>query len=68
MKRIIGKTRIIRSFLPRKIHVNKIEILEENLIANEFNDYFTNVGISLARKILEYQKPSNSCLQKTTLT
>lgn len=40
MKEIIGKTRVTRSYLPRKILLDDAEIFEENFTANEFNDLF----------------------------
>ena len=51
MKDIIGKAKISKSFLPPKIRINNTEIFEKEKIANEFNQYFTNVGPDLAKHI-----------------
>ena len=53
MKELIGKTKINKSSLPSKIVGDKTEILGEINIANEFNNFFTNIGLKPAKKISE---------------
>ena len=48
MKEVIGKARKTQSLLLRKIVVNNIEINKEKQIANEFNNFFIDVGPGLA--------------------
>ena len=47
MKEVIGKARKTQSLLLRKIIVNNIEIDKEKQIANEFNNFFIDVGPGL---------------------
>jgi cytidylate kinase len=63
---IIGKDKNIASSLPQRINIENTDIFCQNLIAKEFNKYFTNVGPKLANKIppssesfKSYLKPSN---------
>ena len=51
MKELIGKAKINKSSLPPKIVSDKTEILDETNIANEFNNFFTNIGLKLVKKI-----------------
>ena len=51
MKEVIGKARKKQPLLPCKIIVNNIEINEEKLIANEFYDFFIDIGPELAKEI-----------------
>ena len=67
MKEIIGKTRVTRSYLPRKILLDDAEIFEENFTANEFNDLFKNISIKLAHKILAPQNLLKFICKKTDL-
>ena len=53
MKELIGKTKINKSSLPSKIVADKTEILGEINIANEFNNFFTNIGLKVTKKISE---------------
>ena len=68
MKEIIGKTRVTRSYLPRKILLDDAEIFEENFTANEFNDLFKNISIKLADKILAPQNLLKFICKKQILT
>ena len=51
MKELIGKVKIKKSSLSFKIVTNKTEILGETNIANEFNNFFTDISLKLAKKI-----------------
>ena len=44
MKGVIGKSKINKSSLPLKIVTDITEILGETNIANEFNNFFTDIG------------------------
>ena len=75
MKEITGKSKSMNDSFPRKIQVGNSEIFKKNQIANEFNNYFVNVGSNLAAKIpssekhfSEYLKESNVTLEKTNFT
>ena len=51
MKEVIGKTQKTHPFLPSKISVNNIETNEYKhmlQIANEFNNFFIDIGSELA--------------------
>ena len=49
MKELIGKVKINNSSLPFKIITDKTEILGETNIANEFNNFFTDISLKLAK-------------------
>ena len=53
MKELTGIVKIKKSSLPFKIVTDKTETLGETNIANEFNNFFTNIGLKLAKKIRE---------------
>ena len=53
MKELIGKVKIKKSSVPFKIVINKTEILGETNTPNEFNNFFTDIGLKLAKKIPE---------------
>ena len=46
IKEVIGKTKITGKSLPKMMIINNKEIFEEEVIADEFNKYFTTVGPS----------------------
>ena len=48
IKEVIGKSKLIHSTLPRKTVINKNVILEEQQIANAFNNFVINIGPKLA--------------------
>ena len=50
IKELIGKTRNTESSLPIKLVIEKKEVTELKDIAEEFNNFFTNVGPNLAKK------------------
>ena len=52
MKEILGKCTTKSSTLPTKITVNKTDIFDTKKIADEFNNFFTNIGTDLANKVL----------------
>ena len=51
IKEVIGKTKLTSNILPRRIIINSIETYDKKIIANEFNNYFVNVGPNLASNI-----------------
>ena len=51
MKELISKVKINKSSLPFKIVTDNIEILGETNTANEFNNFFTDIDLKLAREI-----------------
>ena len=53
MKELVDKAKINKFSLPSKIVTDKTEILREKNTANEFNNFFTNIGLKLAKKIPE---------------
>ena len=69
MKEIIGKMhQHNKSKLPRKLFVDKKYITLETGIAKKFNEFFTEIGPSLTRKIPTPSKPFESFLKKTSTT
>ena len=51
MEELIGKVKIKKSSLPFKIVIDKTDIVGEKNIANEFNNFVTDIGLKLAKKI-----------------
>ena len=69
VKEITGKMhQHNKSKLPRKLFVDKKYITLEAEIAKKFNEFFTEIGPSLARKIPTASKPFESFLKKTITT
>ena len=64
MKELIGKVKIKKSSLPFKIVIDKTDILGEKNIANEFNNFFTDIDLKLAKKIPESTQPFESYVKK----
>ena len=64
MKELIGKVKIKKSSLPFKIVIDKTDILGGKNIANEFNNFFTDIGLKLAKKIPESSQPFESYMKK----
>ena len=65
MKKIIGKMyQQKKSKLPRKLFVDKKYITLETEVAKMFNEFFTEIGPSLARKIPTPSKPFENFLKK----
>ena len=63
MKGLIGKVRIKKFSLPFKIVTDKNGILDETNIANEFNNFFTDIGLKLGKKISESSQPFESYMK-----
>ena len=66
MKELIGKAKINVSSLPPKIATDKTEILGETNTANEFNNFFTDIGLKLAKKIPEPSLPFESYMKNVS--
>ena len=64
MKELIGKFKIKKSSLPFKIVTDKTETFGEKNIANEINNFFTDIGVKLAKKIPELSQPFESYMKK----
>ena len=62
MKEITGKCKVNSNRFPKSINVNGKSIKKNNLIAEEFNKYFTNVGPNLASKIQNTSKTFDNFL------
>ena len=56
MKVITGKSKVYNDNFPKILNIDKKEITEKKIIAEEFNSYFINVGPKPATKI----PPSNT--------
>ena len=56
IKVIIGKSKVYNDNFPKILNIDKKEIIDKKIIAEEFNIYFINVGHKLATKI----PPSNT--------
>ena len=64
MKEILGKSNTKSSTLSTKITVNKTDIFDAAKIADEFNNFFTNIGTDLTNKIPNASKPFDSYITK----
>ena len=62
MKEITGKCKVNSNRFPKSINVNGKSIKKNNLIAEEFNKYFKNVGPNLASKIQNISKTFDNFL------
>ena len=56
MKELIGKIRNIESSFPKTFVILKKEMSEIKVIAEEFHNFFTNVGPNLAKKSPKFLK------------
>ena len=56
IKEVIGSTKSSKHSLPKRIVVNKIEILNNKKIADTFNKHFASVGPNLANSIPKASK------------
>ena len=63
MKEFIGKVKIKKSSQSFKIVTDKTEILGETNIANEFDNFSTDIGLKLAKKISESSQPFESYME-----
>ena len=68
MKEIIGKSKNINDTFPKQIIVDQIEINDSQSIADKFNEYYVNVGPSLASKIPEVDISYRSYLPEVAIT
>ena len=66
MKEVIGRLRINTDSFPQRILKGDSEITNKNLIANEFNDFFINIGSNLAAKIPQSEKHFSDFLTPST--
>ena len=64
MKELIGKVKIKKSSLPYAIVIDETEILGEKNRANEFNNFFTDIGLKLAKKIPKSSQSFESYMKK----
>ena len=51
LKDVIGKTKINENRLPKKIALENKEITDQKTIAEEFNEFYVNIGPNLTSKI-----------------
>ena len=65
MKKLKGKARNTESSLPIKLVLEKKEVTEIKDIAEEFNNFFTNVGPNLAKKVPNSSNLFTSFLNQT---
>ena len=66
MKELIGKIRNTESSLPKTFFIEKNKYITEiKDIAEEFNDFFTNVGPNLVKKVPYSSNSFNSFLNQT---
>ena len=65
MKELIGKARNTKSSLSIKLVIEKKEVTEIKDIAEEFNNFFTNVGPNLAKKVPNSSNSITSFLNET---
>ena len=68
MKEIIGKSKNINDTFPKQVIVDQIEINDAQSIADKFNEYYVNVGPSLASKIPEGDINYRSYLPEVAIT
>ena len=64
MKELTGKIKPKSSNLPRRITVNDVDIFDKRKIANQFNAFFTDIGIKLASKIPNASTTCESYINK----
>ena len=75
MKEIAGKIKQKNNTFPKALKFNKKSLHSAEQIANEFNSFFTNVGLSLAKNIpsvstsfAEYLMSFNDAISDSDLT
>ena len=67
MKEFIGKVKIKKSSQSFKIVTDKTEILGETNIANEFDNFSTDIVLKLAKKISESSQPFETYMKNVNL-
>ena len=60
MKEIVGKAKINQKNLSKQLVINNKKINDKTEIANNFNEFFANVGPKLAEKIPDVNKTFES--------
>ena len=60
IKQVIGKTETIKNDIPKRMVIDGIETSDQNKIANVFNKYFTESGLSLHLQFQPLLKFSNT--------
>ena len=65
MKKLIGKACNTKPSLPIKLVIEKTEVTEIKDISEEFNNFFTNVGPNLAKKVPNSSNSFTSFLNQT---
>ena len=65
MKELIDKIRITESSLPIKLVIEEKNITEIKDIAEEFNNFFANVGSNLAKKVPNSSNSFTTFLNQT---
>ena len=65
MKELIDKIRITESSLPIKLVIEEKDITEIKDIAEEFNNFFANVGSNLAKKVPNSSNSFTTFLNQT---
>ena len=69
MKEITGKTELLHtSHIPQIINVNRINLFDKVKTANEFNQFFSNIGIELASKIPTAKITFETCVENVNST
>ena len=64
---IIGKSKIKSTNLPRKLRIDKVDVYNKTEIADAFNDFFTNIGQTLASQIIKSSKTFETCINKVNV-
>ena len=59
VKEVIGKTKLFRNAILKKMDIDEIGIFDQTKIANEFNKPFTEIGPKLASSVQLRSKISN---------
>ena len=68
IKESIGKGKFNHQSFPKKIKLDGKNITDEDLIAKQFNTYFTNIGPKLAKTIQESSLNFASFIEKCNIT
>ena len=64
---ISGKSKIKSTNLPRKLRIDKVDVYNKTEIADAFNDFFTNIGQTLASQIIKSSKTFETCINKVNV-
>ena len=66
MKEVIDKGKLVNKSLPKHLILNNGNIFNQKTIANNFNEYFVNVGPKLACEILNFKDHLRCILKNLT--